>query len=86
MGPDMLGKLVRCRHGTCDAGAIWEATYTKVLKDLGFTQGTSSPCCFLHKKWGLALCVHGDDFTTLGPDWALDLYEQGMQKAFGVDL
>ena len=28
--------------------------------------GTANPCCFEHKQRGLALVVHGDDFTTLG--------------------
>ena len=30
--------------------------------------------------------MHGDDFSTLDPDWSLDLYEKGMQDAFEVEL
>ena len=86
MGKEVVGRLRRCIYGTRDAGAIWEETYTNVLKKLGFTQGVSSPCCFVHKDWGLSLVVHGDDFTTLGPDWALDKYEAGMKAAFDIEL
>ena len=73
-------------YGCRDAGAIWETTFTRVLLDLGFEQGASSPCCVLHKAWRVALVVHGDDFTALGPDWGLDKYEKGMHAAFDVEL
>ena len=73
-------------YGTRDAGALWEATYTQVLLGHGFRQGVSSPCVFHHDGWGIALVVHGDDFTALGTDSALNAYERGMVKAFDVEL
>ena len=77
-----LGKLIKCMYGTRDAGAIWEQCYVDCLIDLGFQQGIASPCCFKHEKWGVSVVVHGDDFTALGTDESLDLYEAGLQKAF----
>ena len=34
----------------------------------------------------MALVVHGDDFSALGTDKGLDLYEQGMTRAFECEL
>ena len=73
-------------YGTRDAGAPWESTFTKVLLELGFKQGVASPCCFRHDLWKVQLAVHGDDFTAVGTDQALDLYEKGMCKAFECEL
>ena len=64
-------------HGTRDAGALWEAAYTKVLIDIGFKQGAASSCCFEHEAWDIVLVVHGDDFTAMGTDESLDRYEKG---------
>ena len=86
LGKNVLGKLRKCIYGTRDAGAIWEATFTQVLLDLGFVQGVASPCCFHHAQWGVSLVVHGDDFTALGTGDALNTYEQGMLKAFDCDV
>ena len=77
-----LGKLVKCMYGTRDAGAIWEQCYVDCLIDLGFKQGIASPCCFHHDEWDVAVVVHGDDFTALGTDDSLNLYEAGLKKAF----
>ena len=65
---NIVGRLKRCLYGTRDAGALWESTFTRVLLDLGFTQGVSSPCCFIHRQCHVALVVHGNDFTALGPE------------------
>ena len=73
-------------YGTRDAGALWEATYTSVLLEAGFVQGSSNPCCFHHPEWNLSLVVHGDDFTCLGTAESLDKYERHMCKAFEVEL
>ena len=81
----MLDKLKRCLYGTRDAGRIWDAVYGDALIDMGFTQGKASPCCFEHKKWGISLVVHGDDFTALGTDEALDKWETAMAAKFEVN-
>ena len=86
LGRQVVGKLQKCMYGTRDAGAIWEWTYTQALLKMGFVQGKSNPCCFKHPKWRLALVVHGDDFTCLGTDHHLDLYEKAIQESFEVEL
>ena len=73
-------------YGCRDSGSIWEEVYSQALKDMGFVQGTGSPCCFFHPQWALACVVHGDDFTCLGTDDSLDLYESAMKRAFDIKL
>ena len=82
LGKTAVGKLRRCIYGTRDAGAIWEQVYTRALIALGFEQGVSSPCCFTHKTWGVSVVCHGDDFTALGTDSSLNLYEHGSSALF----
>ena len=86
MGKDVVGKLVRCMYGTRDAGAIWENCYSSCLVNMGFIQGVSSPCCFVHPQWHVMVVVHGDDFTAVGSPEALDQYQVGMQKSFDCKL
>ena len=81
MGKDMLARLVRCMYGCRDPGSIGEEVYSQALKDMGFIQGTGSPCCLCHPEWALACVVHGDVFTCLGTDDFLDLYESSMKRA-----
>ena len=83
---NIVGKLERCMYGTRDAGAIWETCYVDCLVGMGFIQGVASPCCFEHPKWQISVVVHGDDFSALGTDEALDRYEAGLQKSFDCKL
>lgn len=69
-------------YGTRDAGAIWESCYVESLVNMGFVQGHASPCCFEHPQWQVSVVVHGDDFSALGTDEALDKYEAGLRKSF----
>ena len=86
LGKQVVGKLVQCMYGTRDAGAIWENCYATCLTGLGFTQGISSPCCFVHHEWNVSVVVHGDDFTAVGSPDALDKFEAGMQTSFECKL
>ena len=79
---DVVAKLERCMYGTRDAGAIWESCYVECLVNMGFIQGSGSPCCFWHPDWKISVVVHGDDFSALGTDAALDKYEAGLAKSF----
>ena len=81
-----VAKLKKCLYGTRDAGHIWEAVYGDALVAMGFSQGKASPCCFHHPGWQVNLVVHGDDFSALGTDKGLDLWEKGMATAFEVKL
>ena len=82
----LVARLERCMYGCRDSGSIWEAVYTDALKALGFTQGVASPCCFYHRELAISVVVHGDDFTALGTDDALDYLEAGMQEHFEIKL
>ena len=81
-GKNTVARLERCMYGCRDSGAIWEATYTQALLDMGFVQGVASPCCVHHAIWDIACVVHGDDFTALGAADSLSLYERAMCEAF----
>ena len=48
--------------------------------------GRGSPCCVWYPELKLSCVVHGDDFTCLGTDASLDVYEQMMKKHFDVKL
>ena len=52
------------------------------LVNMGLIQGSGSPCCFEHPQWKVAVVVHGDDFSALGTDAALDKYEKGLSQKF----
>ena len=64
----------------------WENCYSSCLVNLGFIQGVSSPCCFVHPEWKVMVVVHGDDFTAVGSPEALNQYEEGMQRSFDCKL
>ena len=43
---DMVGRLERSLCSTGDAALNWSLNYTKVLEDIGFAKGASSPGTF----------------------------------------
>ena len=61
------GRLRASLYGTRDAADNWAKAYSDLLMGLGLRKGTSSPCLFLHKEWGVKVLVHGDDFLCAGP-------------------
>ena len=56
------GRVLRCCHGTRDAGALWEETYAQALISMVFRRGRSSPCVFHHAERDLTVVVNGDNF------------------------
>ena len=74
--------LKRCLYGTRDAPARLEALYIKRLREMVFSVGTASSCCFYHPALDVRCVVHGDDFTFSGDDNALDHIQRCMEKAF----
>ena len=53
-------------YGTRDAASNWEAKYRSVMAGMGFEQGKSNPCVFVHRIRGIHAVVHGDDFASEG--------------------
>lgn len=84
--PHMVGLQVRCVYGTRDAGSIWEDTYRHCLESAGFKSGISSPCVFYHALRNVTCVVHGDDFTSLGDDDALDWVEGVLAESFDIKV
>lgn len=84
MGKDMVGMLHRPMYSTRDAGSRWEQAYSGALIKMGFIQGVASTCCFRHPRWGG--CAWGGDFSALGTEPSLQLFEDAMQQAVEVKL
>ena len=77
--PGTCALLKRHMYGTRRAAEGWQDEYSSRLIEAGFTQGIASACVFQHEKRGIAVSVHGDDFTSTGPKDQLDWFE-GMLK------
>ena len=58
-------------YGTRRAATNWQAHYTKVLINNGFTVGIADNCTFHHPKKDIYCIVHGDDFISTGPSSSL---------------
>ena len=84
--PGRCGKLKQWMYGTRGAASKWEDHYSQALSRMGFTRGRASPCTFTHNTRPLDCVVHGDDFTTLGPEEDLTWFESEISKAFEVKL
>ena len=80
------GRLNVSLYGTRDAASNWEATYTEGLVADGWSPGAASPCCFHHGEKNLSFVGHGDDFTFLGDDDALDWVEQTMRAKYKIKV
>ena len=75
--PGICGRLleVHVRNTRC-CNEFWEDSYIDFARDIGFSRGVASPCVFKHKTRRLSLTVRGDDFTLLGSDEVLNLFEK----------
>ena len=80
----MVAQLNLSLYGTRDAAQNWTKEYTRVLSAAGFTAGKASPCNFYHEKRGMALTVHGDDFTISGPEADLNWLHSVLTSAWDV--
>ena len=80
----MCGRLQKSFYGTRDAAHNWAMAYTAVLDKLGFEKGATSPCTFLHRKRGIKMAVHGDDFVSEGPKEDLVWFNEALSKEFEI--
>jgi hypothetical protein len=81
------GGVVRLRrwlYGMRPAARAWEEHYAKKLIEAGFIRGLSAPTVFHHPANDIALVVHGDDFTALGPVKELRKFEGQMKSWYDV--
>ncbi len=77
-----VGRLNLSLYGTRDAAKNWAEHYTNVLRRNGFTVGRASPCNFYNEEREIALTVHGDDFTSCGPEDSLRWLDSVLQAEF----
>ena len=71
-------------YGTRDAASRWDDCYSEVLRNLGFTKGVASGCCFHHPGRDVKCVVYGDDFTLLGPEGELKWFGKELAKHFEI--
>ena len=83
---NIVARQTRCVYGTRDAGMLWEGTYRLALEQCGFVTGAANPCMFHHPKWNIQVVVHGDDFTALGTDEAIDRYTKQLEAVFEIKV
>ena len=63
---NMVAELKMALYATRDAAVNWFKTYSEHLISLGFEEGRTNPCIFIHRVRGLQTLVHGDDYATIG--------------------
>jgi hypothetical protein len=80
------GRLIKAMYGTRDAAQNWECEYVEFMESVGFRRGQSTPCVFWHKERGIRAVIHGDDFTLLGNDAALNWFGESIQEKFEVNF
>ena len=78
----MCGRLLRHMYGTRAAAEGWQSEYSSTMIELGFVQGSASPCVFFHPKRQLRSSVYGDDFTTAGAKADLDWFETALEAKY----
>ena len=78
----MCALLKRHMYGTRRAAEGWQDEYSSTLVANGFTRGRASACVFTHLERGIAVSVHGDDFTATGPKHELDWFESMMKSHY----
>ena len=71
-------------YGTRDAAQNSECEYVEFMEGIGFKRGQSTPCIFWHKEKGIGAVIHGDDFTLVGNEVALDWFRENIQERFEV--
>ena len=81
---DMCVLLLKSLYGTRDAPYNWTQAYTKVLVDLVFTKGESSPCSFWNNTKQIATIVHGDDVWSEGSAESLQWLKGELAKKFDI--
>ena len=62
----------------------WEYEHVEFMEGIGFRRGQSTPCIFWHREKGIRAVIHGDDFTLLGNERALDWFRERIQEKFEV--
>ena len=81
-----VGLLKRSLYGTRDAPSNWEHAIKDVMESIGFKQGVSNPCLYVHDEFSLRCNVHGDDFTVVGSYDKLQWLIKELKKAWTIEV
>ena len=79
---EQCGLLRKYIYGARAAADGWQQEYSGYLRSIGFQQGEACPCSFVDANRGLAVSVHGDDFTTVGLKCELDKFEAELESKY----
>ena len=60
--------------------------YSSRFVGAGFAQGLASPCVLHHPERGIAVSVHGDDLTAVGPKLELDWSEEKLKARYELTV
>ena len=71
-------------YGTRDAAQNWFDAYSRQFIDIGFTQGTASPCTFYHQQRAIRTYVHCDDYVSTGQPKQLNMLNDQLEKHYQV--
>ena len=71
-------------YGTRDAAQHLSVEDTQTLEQAGSFAGKASPCNFTHRTRDLSVTVHGDDFTTTGPESELIWLRSAMEQKYEI--
>ena len=80
--PGYCARLRFNLYGSRGAAQAWEEHYGDKLMAKGFVRGRSNPCLFHHPQKEILTVVHGDDFTSLGTDSALDWLKAVLEEEY----
>ena len=56
------------------------------MESIGFEQGVSNPCLYVHDEFSLRCNVHGDDFTVVGSYDKLQWLIKELKKAWTIEV
>ena len=76
--------MKRHMYGTRRAVEGWQDECSSALVSAGFVQGRASACVFMHPSRGIAVSVHGDDFTVSGPEEELTWLADTLRSRWDV--
>ena len=80
----ICGKLKMSMYGTKAAAQNWQRRVQKVMKEMGFIMGKSSPVVFYHPLKDIVALVHGDDFVSAGGRAELEWMREKLASKFEI--
>ena len=71
---DFVGKLVKSMYGLRDAPFIWQKIVRTMLEARGFIPLIGTQCSYIHRRSGMHVVAHVDDFLVLGAEVHLSTF------------